>query len=202
MKTKLTLLIVVLFGTAAAQSFKSGQVDINLGYGLANTFIAKAYTVSMPGTSVTLDLGISSALSLGIYGGLAKAKYELHGIANCNSGQGNGNFAYEYTYTQEATHVIIGVRGAYHFTASGSNEKLDAYGGLMLGNDFESDKYSTITTPFCDKDEGIHSPYENYDGFAWSVFAGVRYRFSDHFGVFGELGYGITVVNVGLNIKL
>src|SRR5258706_4260349 len=88
MKTKLTLLIVVLFGTAAAQSFKSGQVDINLGYGLANTFIAKAYTVSMPGTSVTLDLGISSALSLGIYGGLSQTKKETHSITNSTSRPG------------------------------------------------------------------------------------------------------------------
>ena len=186
---------------ASAQSFKSGQVDINLGYGLGNTFIADAYTVSMPGTSLTLDFGISSSLSLGIYGGLAKAKYEVHGRRPCNSGNGNGNFEYGYTRTQEATHTMLGIRGAYHFTASGSNEKLDAYGGIMLGNNFESDEYTTLTEPLCDKDEGISAPYENYDGFIWSVFAGARYRFAPSIGIFAELGYGITVVNVGLNIK-
>jgi hypothetical protein len=39
------------------------------------------------------------------------------------------------------------------------------------------------------------------DGFIWAAYAGARYRFTKHVGIFGELGYGIVVFNAGLNIK-
>ena len=38
-------------------------------------------------------------------------------------------------------------------------------------------------------------------GAAYSIFLGSRYRFTDRVGVFAELGYGISVLQLGLNLK-
>jgi hypothetical protein len=40
-----------------------------------------------------------------------------------------------------------------------------------------------------------------YGGFYFGGFIGARYRFTDHFGVFLELGYGLSEANLGLNYK-
>jgi len=37
--------------------------------------------------------------------------------------------------------------------------------------------------------------------FGYQIFGGLRYMFSDHVGGFAELGYGITVGNIGLTLK-
>jgi hypothetical protein len=38
-------------------------------------------------------------------------------------------------------------------------------------------------------------------GLAYNVFAGCRYHFSEMFGVFGEVGYGVSVFNIGITYK-
>lgn len=38
-------------------------------------------------------------------------------------------------------------------------------------------------------------------GFTYSLLVGGRYRFTEHIGAFLELGYGVTIINLGLNLK-
>ena len=93
--------------------------------------------------------------------------------------------------------MILGIRGAYHFGRFINIEKLDVYAGLMLGNDFAKDSYSTNSQcPY-------HQEYmsRSYGGGVASLFVGARYRFTNHVGIFGELGYGISMLNIGLNLK-
>ena len=58
----------------------------------------------------------------------------------------------------------------------------------------------SVTNPFCDKHQ-IGVAGSDYGGFIWSLNAGIRYRFSEHVGIFAELGYGISILNLGLNFK-
>lgn len=201
MKIKIILLLLAVSITSFGQSFKKGQVDINLGYGFGNTFIDSKYDVSIPAISGVLDFGISNSLSLGVYVGESKAKWTVTGTDVCNNGNGNGNYSYTYVYTHEAKHLIVALRSSYHLNSLFQNENLDAYVGLQLGNNFETDEYAITTTPFCDKMNKSSFDNKFYDGFIWSAYAGARYRFTDHIGIFGELGYGIVFFNAGLNIK-
>ena len=201
MKTKFIIILSVLSISATAQSFQKGQVDINLGYGFGNTFIDSKYNVSMPAISGVLDFGIANSFSLGVYVGEAKAKWTVAGTDVCNNGNGNGNYSYLYAYTHEAKHLMVALRGSYHLGSLIKSDNLDAYLGLQLGNNFETDEYSLTTTPFCDKLNKLYFVNKYYNGFIWAVYAGARYRFSKHVGIFGELGYGIVVFNAGLNIK-
>lgn len=198
MKTKLFILLSCMSIIANAQSFKSGQLDINLGYGFSNTFIDSKYDVTLPALSASLDLGISDAISLGVYIGLASATWTVHATDVCNNGNGNGSYSYHYVYTHEASYTMLAARLSYHLITS---DRLDGYAGLQLGNNFESDEHNISTEPFCDKLNKLSFDNKFYDGFIWSVYGGARFRFTDNISVFGELGYGIVVFNAGLNIK-
>lgn len=178
-----------------AQSFQKKQMDLNLGVGLGNTIVAGGGTNVFPPLSVSVEYGITDDISIGGYLGFTGASYNFSGWENCGKGNGNGQY---YTDTYKWSYFILGARGAYHFGRFIKVDKLDVYAGLMLGDDFAHYSYSTTST--CPDHIRYSSP--TYGGFVFSVYGGARYRFTDHVGVFGELGYGIAYLNIGLNLKL
>ncbi|HXB42368.1 MAG TPA: hypothetical protein VNZ49_17650 [Bacteroidia bacterium] len=198
---RLTFLIFVVFvGKMNAQSFQKQQVDLNIGFGLGNTFVGSGTASMFPPISASLEYGITDAISIGGYLGYAGATWRYIGRDWCPAGNGNGNAYgnyYDYTDTYSWSFYIIGLRGAYHFEKFVKNDKVDLYAGLMLGDDIAKYKYST-TDP-CTNHVAYSSP--SYGGFIWSGFAGCRYRFTDKVGIFGELGYGVAYLNLGLNLK-
>jgi hypothetical protein len=54
------------------------------------------------------------------------------------------------------------------------------------------------------KDFGTYAGYVHGSsgGVVGAWFLGARYYFSDKFAVMGELGYGITYLNLGIALKL
>jgi len=89
----------------------------------------------------------------------------------------------KYNYT------LIGVRGAYHFNLT---EGLDTYAGAMVG-------FNRVAADF---DNSIFTDFSASNSFLWSIYGGARYPFADNLGVFGELGYGISYITVGVTAKL
>ena len=85
------------------------------------------------------------------------------------------------------TDIIIGARGGFHYTFV---SKLDTYGGLMLGYDIRSVK-STVSSDV----------YKSPNDFAWSLYVGARYYFTESIGAFAEVGYGVSILNVGVALK-
>jgi hypothetical protein len=181
-----------------AQSFVKGQKDLDIGLGLGNNFYSYYgnRTSALPAIGLSFDYGITDDISLGGYLGFAGATWTYSGTDYCNHGVGNGGW-YNYTDTYKWTFTIIGVRGAYHFAKLIPNDKIDLYAGLMLGDDFAHESYST-TAP-CSDHVAFYT--STLGGFAWSGFLGCRYRFNDHAGIFGELGYGISYLTIGFNYK-
>lgn len=90
------------------------------------------------------------------------------------------------------TFIVLGPRGAFHYTW----EKAEAYGGLMIGYTIVSAKY-TSTYPGAPVLASSAS-----SGLGVGIFAGGRYLFTNHIGVFGELGYGTSYLNLGVCFKL
>jgi hypothetical protein len=183
-----------------AQSFAKQQMDINFGIGIGNTFIHRGADKSFPVLSTSFDYGVTDAISVGAYLGYASATYNYTGTEWHPAGNGLGNAYgnyYTYTDTYKWKFSIIGARGAYHFAKYINNDKVDLYAGLMLGANFA--KYTFTTNSVYPE----HTPYraETYSGLIWSGFLGCRYRFTDMVGVFGELGYGISYLNLGVNFR-
>ncbi len=97
------------------------------------------------------------------------------------------------TYTFKYSYLIIGARGSYHFY---NTDKLDAYGGLMLGYNIANSKVE-VTGP-----SGVFNPQPaSVGGVAYGFHLGGRYYFNDKVAAFAELGYGLAILNVGITMK-
>ena len=172
---------IALFGTqnASAQesqgsAFGEGTKVINLQLGLGSTLYGSGYRSTLPPLSISYEQGLKDGkIGVGAYLARTSAKW------------GDGADYWKFSYT------IIGARGAYHFFTT---DKLDTYGGLMLGYDIVSSKW---------KGESEGSMYKaSGSGVAYSLFLGGRYYFSEKIGASAELGYGVSVLNIGLAFKL
>jgi hypothetical protein len=194
---KLLIAALFLFALPAeAQSFQKGQTDINIGVGLGNTFIDGSYRNYLPPLSISAEIGITNDVSLGGYFGIAGASSTYYYYDNGNPHWNNGN-GYYYTDTYRWTYYIVGLRAAYHFGRFIQIDKLDCYAGLMLAGDFVHESYTT-DSPYPDH---VYT-HTGSSGLIASIYVGARYRFNNHIGAFAELGYGISVLTVGVNFKL
>jgi len=176
---RLTIIITVLLAalTVQGQQFKKGTTAMNAGVGLGTALggLGKA----RPALSLSLDYGM----------------WDMNGLGVISLGAYVGNTAYIYNsgnYTSKWNYLITGIRGAYHYNGFTSAPKLDVYGGLMLG--FNIVSYSS--------DGDDLDVADNYSsGMGLSGFLGSRWFFSEKLGAFAELGYGVSVLNVGITYK-
>ena len=173
-------------GRVHAQAFEAGTNVISGGIGLGSS-LASGYTygTQSPGFSLSYERGIWEAgpgvISLGGYLGFKTFKY---GYSDAG-----------YVYSEKWTYSIFGVRGAYHFT--GLNvENLDLYAGIMIAYDNLNFSYSDNAGFSGGGNIGSYN-----SGLGVSVFAGARYYFAGNLGVFGELGYGVDILGIGLSYK-
>jgi len=176
-KSILILLACFAVAIAQAQPFQKGTTTANMGIGLGTTLggLGKA----RPAVSASVDHGIWSI------GG--------PGVISLGGYVGNTGYKYRYSgYTAKWNYTVIGARGAYHYNGFEKVPDLDVYGGVMLG--YNIMKYSSD-----DSEEHFSGNYD--DGLGFSCFVGGRWFFSDSFGVYGELGYGVSVLNVGVTFK-
>lgn len=166
-----------VFCSATAQSYKTGTNVISAGLGLGSNIAGYSYGTQSPGFSIQYERGLWEAgpgvISLGGYFGIKGYKYS------------------DVDYTEKWTYSIFGVRGAYHYTGL-DVENLDLYGGLLLSYNHLS--YST-----------------NYSGSdlsgSWgsslylTPFVGARYYFMPALSAFAELGYGVSILSIGLALR-
>ena len=185
---KLSMLIclcTLLTFAVQAQTYTAGTNTISLGVGLGSS-IANGYTYGSqtPGLSFHYDRGIwevgPGVISLGAYVGYKEYKYSF------NDGLGD-NISEKWNYT------IFGIRGAYHFTGL-HVDNLDLYAGAMLSYNHLSYSYSD--------GQGGNSPGGSYGSdLGLTGFVGAQYFFAGNLAAFAELGYGVSIIDVGLSYK-
>ncbi|MES2651920.1 MAG: hypothetical protein V4663_09270 [Bacteroidota bacterium] len=190
MKTKITksvsiltlLLIASLYGKA--QSFTKDTKIISAGIGLGS---------SLWGTGGKGRPAISANFE--------KGAWELGDAGVVSLGGYIGNTGYKSTYKfgsyiseDKWSYTVIGARSAFHYSGL-NNDVWDIYGGLMLS-------YNIASYSFKDND----SSYD-YDaggaasGLGFTGYVGGRYNFSEKLGAYAELGYGVSVLALGVSIK-
>ncbi len=181
---KLLLSIAVICFTLSSMfaqepTIAKGDKVLNLGVGFGNTWYSGSYYHSgLPPISASLEFAVADnilekgIIGVGPYLGFSSYKWELT------------DWGYKYT------NIIVGARGNFHYPLA---DKLDTYVGLMLG-------YNIVTS----KEFGT-APGFNYTATGSRLmtagFIGARYYFKENFGVMAELGYGVTIINIGISLK-
>jgi len=165
--------VTMMFNSSDVNAQSFEKGDINVGGGIGlGSRLGGGLPINAHG-----EYGVTDNISVGAY--VAFASY--------NSGFFGSSFKWTYT--------IIGVRGAYHFgELLGAPDNLDVYGGLGLYNYSVRIKSDVAGVNYSG---GIGN-----DGINFGVHAGARYYFSDNIGAFAELGSAVSVLQLGVTIKL
>ncbi|MBN2174428.1 MAG: hypothetical protein JW731_09860 [Bacteroidales bacterium] len=177
---------VMLSSLIYAQAFKKETFAANLGLGFG--WYSYGYNVSsFPAITLSAEKGVwdiedVGVISLGGTVGWKSAKYDWS----------YSNYNYEWSWSD----FIVAARGTLHPRLI-ENEKVDLYAGLALGLRFETYKYYS---PNFNAEPTQYT--DNNTNPLIGVYAGCRYFFSDNFGVFGELGYGLGYLTIGASFKL
>jgi hypothetical protein len=183
-KLSVLILAIAIFEsnvTINAQgSFKNGDLvgNLGIGFGWYGYSFLGANVTSLPAFSLSLEKGIKDnflfdggVLSIGGIFGIKHASWS------------------DYGYNGSYNDIIIGARGAIHYDLFKVN-KLDTYGGLAVGARIHNEKFP-------------YSQYvlNNYANVLFALYIGGRYYFSDNFAAFGELGYGLGYLTLGISYK-
>ncbi len=189
---KLTLMalstVVIFTNTVLAQSsetssdgpFEKGTKVIGVSAGFGIDYGYYNSPISLPAFALQYDQGIISNVGPGTIG--------IGGIL------GVKNSSYKYAsggYKANWTNIFVGVRGTYHLTLLKDKvSKLDPYGGVTLGVRIlrHNDNHPAATI--------VNNTYPLY-----GLFVGARYKFTENFGAFSELGYDVSFVRVGLALS-
>lgn len=183
MKKILTILFAValVFSATLASAqgrYDKGDVLVNAGIGLGYY-----YANGVP-LLLSAEFAVNDLISVGPYLG-----YTSHSESGSTFG---------YSYKQKWSFIDIGVRGSYHFNEvfEIQNEQVDVYGGAFLGYLISNYSYSSNIP----NDEGRSNSLGG--GLRLGIHVGARYFFSEKVAGYGELGYGVAPLSLGVTFKL
>ncbi|RBQ05380.1 outer membrane beta-barrel protein [Pedobacter miscanthi] len=179
MKKQLLLIALFIFSVSAVNaqsksSFSKGDNLFNVGVGIGSPYFGTGYSSSLPvNPSVSYEIGVSNAISVGGQVSCASSKYD----------------GYNYTFKESA--IYFGARGSYHFNQLLKlNPKFDLYSGLSLGY---------VTVSISDSESIVTG---TASGFGFGFYAGGKYYLGKSTAIYSELGYqSLSFLNVGIAFK-
>lgn len=167
--------------------FKKGDIEFSLGVGLLPTFTSNNAKARILPISFMANYRIKQFLSIGGYAAFSST----NGYEN----RQNNDEIPETDPVLRNDFYIFGIRTEGHF----NRERMDFYGGAMV-----SYNYSKITTQLEPGDkmpEDIIIDEKDNGGFKYSGYVGLKYMMTKHIGAFGEIGYGASIINLGVTTK-
>jgi hypothetical protein len=156
--------------------------DMLLGLGLG-FFGNKVYDkLTMPPIPLTFEYIVLDNL------------FEGRGALGCGGYFGYSSSKADYSgySTYKSSKFIIGARGYLHMALV---EKLDTYGGVLLG-------YKNEVSKYIDNEDSKYNDKFSEGTPTINVFAGCRYFFNDKIAGMAELGWGMSILTLGVAVKL
>jgi hypothetical protein len=134
--------------------------------------------VSIP-VSVMLDIGVSKEIS-------------IRGYLGYSSVSSSQDIGYGVKYEESYTFTVIGAGMTYHFESS---SKIDPYIGALLGYNIVSGDFRTSGS----SSSSLYTPTVSF--VTYSAHVGANCMLNPNFGLFAELGYGLSIIKTGVCIK-
>ncbi len=166
--------------------FSKGQTDLIMQVGVLPTYLMDNARIVLPPIGLRAEHRFSKNYSLGLEASHSKSqKTDL------------------FTQTEELreyanTSYFFGVRNTVHCDCD-RVENIDLYGGFTLG--YSLTKIDVLN--------GTFGPPEWHRGIkpesgtvTYSGFLGIRYACSPWFSLSGEIGFGVSLIQLGVGIKI
>ncbi len=187
----LSLLVITLFtiqslnaqnyGHQDDLSYKAGQVELQAGIGLLSTFVSMNAKTKTPPVNFIVNYRVKEFFSVGAYFGYSSTVYK-------------GDAIKEDEFKLKNNFYLTGLRVQGHYTQG----QVDFYGGAMLGYNFS--RIDTNIEDVKNRPEGVL--IEEKDLITYSGYIGLKYITPSKLGFYGEVGYGASIVSVGLTYRL
>jgi hypothetical protein len=166
------------------------KFSVAAGVGLAPVYHGKNASTEVPALSLQFAYKLGKSFSLGAFAGYSA------------STSSQRIFSDGFSSKIENKTKAFGLRGEF---SRDLTDKLELYGGLMLGyRSFDLKEVNTTTGLEVERQPDAPTPYnpnQAEGAFLYSGFVGAKYYFKDHFGLFGELGYGLSLFSMGTTFK-
>ena len=190
----LTLLCVLLISvglTAQSQFSNPGRLTFSTGIGLLPCYMKDQRVSNSLPVHLIIGYRVSKKFSINSFAGYAAATTDPHLF-------GDG-FA---TYLENKS-VSLGIRGEMRHELM---QRMEVYGGAMLGYYFANIKeFNAGTGQLYERSIDAPTPYNPNapnGKLIYSAFVGTSYFFGKGIGIYGELGYGISLLNFGVTFRI
>lgn len=186
--TLLFALMCTSFFTLQAQApFKPGQVELAAGVGIFSTYAKDGAQSIVPPVSLRADVRLAERFTVGAYAAYSKSEV-------------NNRLLPDGTFQDIRNEsLMLGLRAAAHGSV---NDKVNIYGGALLAYDMPTVDESINGLPKSANDDQPSFVQPAANKFLYSAFVGASYYTQHGIGFFGEVGYGISILNAGLTIRL
>lgn len=196
---QIQILFTLLLATTAltAQSFDNakGDLRIHASLGVVPTYFMDRAEVNFLPTSVGVDYYLSEIFSLGLQGGYSASTSQAIALADKSLVQ------------YENQTMMLGMRAAMHSTAF---ERVVVYGGGMLGYHLPIVNEVAIAGGATPEPVNPNGPSQTQPyrvppatgKLVYTGFVGVSYRATTRLSGSLEAGFGVSILQVGLNYKL
>lgn len=187
MKKWMLLSIFALFITQLANAQRRApkkHIDINAGVGLLPTFVKDAGKVKSPPLALSADFKLAEHFSLGAFAGFSVTETGLRPM------RGGGVAKWRNSFT------LFGLRLAAQSSQIGP---WNIYGGMSMAYSHSNVDMMEGQLEKVKEEQGIK---ESSGKMLLAGFIGGRHSFTPRLGLFGELGFGISLATVGLSFRL
>ncbi|MCB0551703.1 MAG: hypothetical protein KDD19_29320 [Phaeodactylibacter sp.] len=167
-----------------ARIFGKGQVDIQAAVGLFPTYMADRPEAVMPPLQLGLRWMAGRHFSVGIFGSYSTSTSREKVLFDNIRGRWDN------------TTYFLGLENGFHYT---SIDNWDLYGGLCL---LYQHALVNSDNPEFEKAMAHAGILHSSGKMALTAFVGSRFALSAHTNVFMELGYGVSLLKVGVGYKL
>ena len=182
----LSILVLFLSQMANAQHRRAPKqyVDINAAIGLLPTFIKDVGMVKSPPLSVAADFRLAEYFSLGAFAGYSVTETGQRTMVDGGTAKWRNSFS------------LFGLRLAAQSRPLGP---WNIYGGMSMAYTHSNIEMMEGQLEKVKEEKGIK---ENSGKMIFAGFIGGRHSLTPRLGMFGELGFGISLVTFGLSVRI
>lgn len=185
-----SFLLISTYSIASAQSKKytkpdAKYININAGIGVLPTFLKDAGKAKILPMSISADYKLAKSFSVGAYFGYSSTETGMVELNDGSTAQWTNNYK------------VAGVRLV---AQSRSRDGWNVYGGMTVGYGHSDIDMMVGEISKLKDNRGVRPQSGKM---LMTGFIGGRYSFTDHVGIFSEVGLGgVSLATAGLSIRI
>jgi Outer membrane protein beta-barrel domain len=179
--------------TTFAQSSKTtpSRLTISTGIGLFPTYYKADESKGLLPINCIVGYDVAKNFGLGLFMGYSSTKSSPDIFA-----EGTNSFITNKT-------KVVGLRAVFRKEFS---ERVAGYGGSMLGY-YHTDvkEYNNTTKALVVREEGTPTPFNpkaKKGKMSYTAFMGATIKVAKKVNLYGELGFGISIANLGITVRI